>query len=223
MKLLARALASVLALVSILGLGGCKSIPRPDGSVVGPFHTPKNIRATPSLPHSVARVVVLPVAGPEAVSQETLNAIGAAFQAEFTRAARAELIVLDGVRLQRLAGEPRVRATEPLPDRFLTRLRESSTADAVLFLEVTSYRAYPPLALGIRGRLVTTDTQETLWACDELFDASLAAVRNSARRHAASPAPQPGSPGDLTYTVLQNPDRFAAYVAAVLLRTLPAR
>jgi hypothetical protein len=223
MKLLARALASVLALVSILGLGGCKSIPRPDGSVVGPFHAPKNIRATPSLPHSVARVVVLPVAGPEAVSHETLDAIGAAFHAEFTRAARAELIVLDGVRLQRLAGEPRVRATEPLPDRFLTRLRESSTADAVLFLEVTSYRAYPPLALGIRGRLVTTDTQETLWACDELFDASLAAVRNSARRHAASPAPQPGSPGDLTYTVLQNPDRFAAYVAAVLLRTLPAR
>jgi hypothetical protein len=223
MNLPSRRLALAITLLSIIGLAGCKSIPRPDGSVVGPFHSPKNIRATPALPHSVARVVVLPVAGPADVSHEALNAVGAAFHAEFTRAARAELLVLDGDRLQRLAGQRRMRSTEPLPDRFLSRLREHTAADAVLFLEVTSYRAYPPLALGIRGRLVTTDTQETLWACDELFDANLAAVRNSARRHAASPAPQPGSPGDLTYTVLQNPDRFAAYVAASLLRTLPAR
>ncbi len=215
--------ASLCVLAAIVGLGACKSIPRPDGSIVGPFHAPKNIRAAATFPHSVARVLILPVSGPESVSAEGLNAVGAAFEAEFTRAARAELTVLDSDRLQRLVGERQVRTTEPLPDRLLGRLRESTAADAVLFIEVTSSRAYPPLALGIRGRLVTTDTQETLWACDELFDASVAAVRNSARRHAGAPSPQPGAPGDLTHTILQNPDRFAAYVAATLLATLPAR
>lgn len=223
MKAPARLAATLVTCLAIGAGSGCKSIPRPDGMLVGPFYAPTNIRAAATMPHSVARVVMIPVTGPDSVSPESLAAVGTAFANEFTRAGRAELTLLDADRLQRLVGERSLRTTEPLPEGFLAKLRAGTAADAVLFIEVTSFRAYPPLALGIRGRLVTTDSQESLWACDERFDATLSSVRNAARRHAATPAPQPGAPGDLSHTVLQNPDRFAAYVAASLLRTLPAR
>lgn len=224
MKATARLAAiSILLLVASGAGSGCKSIPRPDGMIIGPFYSPKNIRAAATMPHAVARIVMVPVAGPDSVSPESLTVIGMAFANEFTRTGRAELTLLDGDRMQRLFGERSVRTSAPLPADFLARLREGTAADAVLFVEVTAFRACPPLTLGIRGRLVTTDSQESLWACDELFDATVASVRNAARRHAASPAPQPGAPGDLSHTILQNPDRFAAYVAASLLSTLPAR
>lgn len=218
-----RPLLALCVLAPCIGIVGCRSVPRPDGAIFGPFYAPQNVRAAPALPHSVARVVLLPLTGSDHADPEVLENIRTVFRTEFTRAARAELAVIDGDRLQRLVGEHRVRTTEPLPDGFLARIREGTAADAVLFVEVTSFRPYPPLTLGIRARLVTTDSQETLWACDELFDARVAAVRNAARRHAATPAPQPGAPGDLSQTILQNPDRFAAYVAAALFHTLPPR
>ncbi len=223
MNATARLTAILLILAASNTGSGCKSIPRPDGMIGGPFYSPKNVRTAATMPHSVARIVMIPVAGPDTVSSESLAGVGRAFANEFVRSGRAELTLLDGDRMQRLVGERGVSATAPLPADFLARLREGTAADAVLFVEVTAFRAYPPLTLGIRGRLVTTDSQESLWACDELFDATVPSVRNAARRHAARPAPQPGAPGDLSHTILQNPDRFAAYVAASLLSTLPAR
>jgi hypothetical protein len=223
MNATARLTASILMLAAFSTGSGCKSIPRPDGMIVGPFYRPKNIRASATMPHSVARIVMIPLTGPDSVSAESLSGIGIAFANEFTRTGRAELTLLDSDRMQRLVGERGVSTTAPLPADFLARLRAGTAADAVLFVEVTAFRAYPPLTLGIRGRLVTTDSQESLWACDELFDAAAPSVRNAARRHAARPAPQPGAPGDLSHTILQSPDRFAAYVAASLLSTLPAR
>jgi hypothetical protein len=95
-------------------------------------------------------------------------------------------------------------------------------ADAVLFVDVTAYSPYPPLALGLRTRLAPIRETEILWATDLHFSAADPSVANSARRHALSLAKSSG-PADLSHTILQNPTRFAGYAAAATFATLPPR
>ena len=60
---------------------------------------------------------------------------------------------------------------EILPRNFCDSVRELSECDAVLFSQLTVFRAYEPLAIGLRMKLVNARTGQTLWAVDELVDA----------------------------------------------------
>ena len=99
--------------------------------------------------------------------------------------------------------------------------------NAVLFSRLTSYRAYPPLALGWSFKLVECPEKpgtvpRILWAADETFDAGNAAVMNSARRHYLAQQTTAGPLAD-SRTVLQSPRRFAQYTLSALALTLPPR
>ena len=121
---------------------------------------------------------------------------------------------------RRRFGAAEFSSTAVLPHDLLPQLRRDFAADAVLWIDLTAYRAYGPLALGVRAKLSTLDEPRLLWTFDNIFSADDRAVANSARHHFIRQT-HTAVPADLTREVLQSPSRFATYVAAATFATLP--
>ena len=66
------------------------------------------------------------------------------------------------------------------------------------------------------------DDPRILWSVDEVFDASLPAVANAARRYAQA-HPEPSPPLGDSRRVLNSPRRFGHYTASAIWQTLPER
>jgi len=214
--------ALAIGIVS-LALAGCETPPRIDHARTGPYFVPANVRGVDRLPATVRRIAILPVAGLPSIPEQNLARLDESFSAELNRSARAETVAIPRDLLMRLAGSRQLSSTDVLPHNFFPRLKGSTSADAVLFVDLTAYSPYPPLKLGVRSKLVDISTGEILWAFDNLFDANEASVVNSARRHYLDSNPSSVGTGDLSSTVLQNPTRFGNYAAHATFVTLPPR
>jgi len=213
--------AGVLALGLLLA--GCESLPRTDSAQTGPFFTPTNVRGVERLSSSVRRIAILPAAGLPTVPEDIVGRLDDAFYSELNRTARAETVSVSRDVLARLTGSRQLNSTAALPHDLLAKLKGSTRADAVLFVDMTAHSAYPPLVLGIRAKLIDLTSGDILWAFDNLFDANESSVANAARRHFLSTNSSPAGSGNLSAAVLQNPTRFGAYVAAATFATLPPR
>ena len=211
-----------VALLGALFLStGCESVPdRLAVSPLTPSYKPTNVAGPDYLPIEVRRVALLPVWSSRPVDDRSLGNLDRAFNVALTRAARFETIPVSRADMRDWFKHVSVGSTDPLPANLFDELRERLGADAVLFVDLTHYSPYPPLAIGLRTRLIRLDTDATVWATDELFDASLAETAAGARRHHLQGA---DGPADLSPTVLQSPARFATYAADTLVGTLPVR
>ncbi len=94
--------------------------------------------------------------------------------------------------------------------------------DAVLFCRLTQYRAYEPLAVGWRLKLLDAEVPRILWAVDEVFDARVAEVAAAARRYAREHSEAVPSLQD-SQSVLLSPRRFGQYTASAVVGTMPGR
>jgi hypothetical protein len=168
---------------------------------------------------------VLPVAGGPALTEETLVKLDSVCQSELTRTGRFEVVPLSRDALAAIIGTRQISSIEKLPAVFLEKLfniYNAYGADAILFIDVTAYSPYPPLLLGLRTKLARVTDGDIIWAADNVFAASEPAVSNSARRHAQGLGTDRGLT-DFNHTILQNPQRFAGYVAAATFLTIPPR
>jgi hypothetical protein len=222
-----RAFPSAIVLAAlgatILSLtGGCEvARTLTDPVLIGPFFEVKNFTGVARLPATLRRVVLLPVAGVPGVPVETLASFDPVMLAELQRVARFEVVVADPAALERLCDHQRLLSSDTLPAQFLALVCREYGADAVMFVDVTASSAYQPLVLGLRAKLASTDGT-MLWSFDTLFAAGEPPVANSARRHDRQRHPVT-DPGDMSYTVLRSPARFADYAAAAAFATLPPR
>ncbi len=215
---------TVFALLS-LALAGCTLIPKIDRTLNGPFFTPSNVKAAAKIPADVRRVIILPVYGGPALTEQTLLKLDAVCLSELTRTARFEVVPLSRDELAKITGTRQISSVEKLPAVLVDKLfniYNTYGADAVLFVDVTAYSAYPPLLVGLRTKIAKVTDGEIIWATDNLFAAAEPAVANSARRHAEGLGTDRGRT-DLSHTILQNPQRFAGYAAAATFLTLPIR
>ncbi len=221
-----RLLVSFSTAFLALLLAGCETLPlsKPDGARTGPFYTPSNVRAAARLPESVRRIVLLPCGAADLrITEDTLRDLDRSLAAALTRSARAEISTLDRATLGRIAGRPNLLSTSVLPADFLARVSAATGADAVLFVDVTAYSPYPPLVLGLRGRLIETKEAVSLWNFDNILSTTDPAIVNSARARALKSTAGGSTPGDRSHAVLQNPLAFADYVADTAWATLPPR
>lgn len=205
-------------------LAGCARLTQ-RMAIVGPSYEPGNVYlGGEKLPRSLKRVAVLPVtargADPElGGSRATLEQ---ALQTELGKRARFEVIPVLPDALRQWTGRSQWVTTDRFPTNFFDRLRDGTGCDAVLFAQVTDFRAYPPLAVGWRLQLLDCDGLQVWWAVDEHFDASEPAVANAARRFHLEHA---GKPAELTDTgeVLYSPRRFGSYAANAVVATCPGQ
>lgn len=213
--------ALIFAALLALGLAGCETPPFYDSAHRGPFYTPVNHKGDAQMPASLRRVVLLPVAGGSVASAESAEALNPVFLAELQKQNRFEIVTLTREECLHRFRVEEFLSTAALPTDFLARLRRDHGADAVMFVDVTVYKPYRPLALGVRAKLATLDADVRLvWTFDNVFSAADPAVANSARHHFLD-SDRGRIPADLTPAVLQSPTRFATYVAAEMFATLP--
>lgn len=204
-------------------LGAGCALPDPDDVVLGPGFRPANVHVeTRRLNPHLRRVAVLPLSSevggtPATDARESLET---AFHSELKRTQRFETVWVGREDLQYLTGRADWAADDTLPPDFLKRLQEKYRCDAVLFVRLTRYEAYPPLAVGWQFKLVGCPTPQVLWAFDEVFDAREGAVVNSARRYQQSDRVPGKRPAD-SRIVLTSPRLFAAYTVHDALATLP--
>lgn len=217
-----RHLPPLVALALILGVAGCESAPSAlDPAWRGPFFTPANVARDDRLPADMRRVVLLPVCVGALAPVETATALDAALFAALQRQQRFEVVALTRAECRRLFGAEEFSSTAALPHGFLDKIARTCAADGIVFTDLTVFRAYRPLALGLRAKLATAAEVRLVWSFDELFPADDPAVANSAR-HYCLQGDRP-APFDLSTTALQSPARFAAYAADAMFATLPPR
>lgn len=212
-------LPPVFAVAALVALAGCGTPSLLDPARTGPFFSPTNMSGEPSL-GGLRRVVLLPVAGGTLAPQETVAALDPVFAGALQRQNRFEIVALTREECLRRFRAQEFPSVAALPRDFLAVLKREFAADAVLFVDITVFRAYRPLALGLRAKLATLDGTRLVWTFDEVFSAENPAVANSARHHTLT-RDRGDVPADLSPAVLQSPARFADYAATAMFATLP--
>ncbi len=203
-------------------LTACSTV-RVSDMVIGPSYQPSNVYRVNALPANLRRVAVLPLtANPGddlAAGREILEPI---LHEELAKTKKFELVLITPQALRQRTGQASWRADEKLPADFFSTLTNAYGCDAVLFCHLTVFRAYPPLAVGWRFKLVECRDAQTIWAADDVFDAGQPAVVNGARRYEQDQQ-QNTTPQLDSRRILNAPRRFGHYAASTLLATMPDR
>ena len=205
-------------------IGGCQSAPTQAGRLERTFR-PDNVFVYPTkLSLNLQRVAVLPIAAETTGRDlpqgcETLTPV---LWEQLVKTRKFELVAVDAAKLRSRTGQVNWTGGETLPPDFLAFLRREYGCDAVLFAELTTYRAYAPLAVGWRLKLVDVRSGQIVWSVDELFDATRPGVFRAAQRF--------GQPGlvlpffhEENWVAINSPSQFGRYSAAAVLGTLPER
>ncbi len=211
------------ALMAICGLlVGCESLKSGVG-ISAPYKPDNVYHSFAALPFDVKRVAVLPL-GADQTREELVvgrDALEPILKAELIKTKKFEVVRPAPEALHACTGRETWTGEEALPSQFLSSLQENYGCDAVLFCRLTVYRAYPPLAVGWRMKLVEAGSGRMLWAGDEVFDWGDPAVREGARRYQKSQRSRKYQSG--RWTIENSPRRFGQYSLAQLFATLPER
>ena len=177
-----------------------------------------------TLPESIRRVALLPVprSRTDANQAAGVDSLETLFLIELNKRHAFEIIPISSERLLALTGGGAWGADDRLPTDFFERLRQATGCDAVMFISLTAFQAYPPLQIGWKARLVDCQQHLTWWAVDEVFDAGSDAVAAAAIAFANSELNPPDSAVDGP-AVLRSPRRFGQYTASAIVGTLPGR
>jgi hypothetical protein len=220
MRMLLPFLRPALAGSALAFFAGCMTPSFDDPARLGPFFTPQNHVGEPSL-GGMRRVVLLPVCGGTLAPVETVAGLDPVVAAALSRQNRFEVVVFSRDDFRHRFHVEEISSSGALPHDLIATLRRDFAADGVIFVDLTVFRAYRPLALGLRAKLATLDGAARLvWTFDNIFSADDPAVANAARHHFIG-ADRGGVPADLTPGVLQSPARFADYAADAMFATLP--
>jgi hypothetical protein len=187
--------------------------------------SPDNVFVYPKkLTLDFRRVAVLPIAATTASGDlpAGCEALAPVLLEQITKTKKFEALPVNASYLRARTGQAAWTGREVLPPDFFAYLRREYDCDGVLFVELTAYRAYAPLAVGWRFKLVDARTQQIIWAADELFDAAQPAVQQAAAKF-EQPKPVLPLMAEKDWVVLNSPRRFGRYSAAALLETLPER
>ncbi|MGH7996796.1 MAG: hypothetical protein ACREFX_10630 [Opitutaceae bacterium] len=208
------------AALGILGLAACQHIAPTNPARRGPFFKPVNYVSDQRLPYGTRRVVLLPIHGAPYADFETCEQLDPIIAEALVRQMRFEVVPLTRAECTRTFGFQDIDSTAQLPPHFLKILGTKFDAQAVLFVDLTAYAPYRPLAIGFRAKLANVADQRILWAFDQLYTTNNSAVANSLRHYYLGGDRQ-GMPFDSTTESLISPSQFAAYVADTTFRTLP--
>ena len=203
---------------------GCQNAPFHITLLQKSYRPDNTFAYPPKLSLNIQRVAVLPIAAESADNSlpEGCAAMTPVLWDQLTKTKKFELVAVDPARLRSGSGLPAWTGTETLPPGFLAFLRREYGCDGILFTELTAYRAYAPMAVGWRLKLVDARSGQIVWAADEVFDEMQPAVAHGVQRFM-----DPGFTGSLFYNpswlAVNSPNRFGQYSAAALLKTLPER
>lgn len=153
----------------VFGSAGCGLLPQ------APRQLPVNhFVSDPRDFDTVRRVMVLPFDRSPGINVG-VEGIREAFISELSKLQRFEVMPLPDRASEHAAIHASVLRGRLSTDA-LVALSERYQVDGVLIASVTSYRAYPPMNLGLRVQLVSLHSGRTVWAAEGHYDANDARV-----------------------------------------------
>jgi hypothetical protein len=217
----ARCHLAVAAGILVALASGCSSMPSLGRtSAKAAAFTPTNHTGDAKLPSGLRRVVVLPLAGGTVASPESVSALDPVIISALQLQNRFEVVPLTREECQRYFQTNEISSVSEIPANLMSVLQREYAADAVLFIDLTVYRAYHPLAVGLRAKLATIDSAHLVWTFDNVFSADDPSVASSAVQYLKT-RDQNGLPSDMIAVDLESPVRFATYASAAMFATLP--
>ena len=212
------------ATMAVLPVGCSFMSPSVRRALTTPYKPVNVSRLQATLPESIRRVALLPIPRNRADASQAAGAdsLEPLFLIELNKCHAFEVIPVSPELAYALAGGSAWGADDRLPSNFLERLRQTTGCDAVIFLSLTTFQAYPPLQVGWKARLVDCQQRLSWWAVDEVFDAGSEPVAAAAIAFANSQLNPPDSAVDGP-AVLRSPRRFGQYTAGAIVSTLPGR
>jgi len=212
---------AVLASIFIALATGCSSVGSlgHTSSKAATF-SPTNHTGDAKLPSGLRRVVVLPLAGGAVASPESVSALDPVIISALQLQNRFEVVPLTREECHRYFQTNEISSVSEIPANLMSVLQREYAADAVLFIDLTVYRAYHPLSVGLRAKLATIDSAHLVWTFDNVFSADDPAVASSAIQYLKT-RDQNGLPSDMIAVDLESPVRFATYASAAMFATLP--
>jgi hypothetical protein len=175
-------------------------------------------------PVNLRRVALLPLAweGTSTDLSQGCETLGPILLAELIRTKKFEVAVVSPEVLRHQTGRPSWTGAEILPADFLEALQRVYGCDAVLFCQLTTFHAYPPLAVGWRLKLVETRTGRILWAVDKVFDEKQPATLGQTWHHYLAELGVGHDDSD-DWLIENSPSKFGQYAIIQVLSTLPNR
>lgn len=211
------------ALAAVLVFGGCAEASMFSNPVhAGPFYKPRNFAGDKVLPAAIRRVVLLPVFVGAASTAESAAMLDQVMLVALQKQSRFEVVALSREDSRRWFGAAEFSSVSALPHDYIAKITAKFAADAVIFMDLTVYKPYRPLAVGLRAKLAIPANVRIIWTFDEIISAEDPGVTNSARRQFLE-MDRSGQPLDLSPAVLQSPTRFATFAAESMFQTLPPR
>ena len=184
-------------------------------------YKPVNLYPIERLPSYFNRVVVLPCFHPDQDSP-ILEYADEIFLQELNQERIFETIPISTMKMKSLFGQGRVSSSGNLPENFLRVLEETTGANGAMIVDLTSFRPYRPMSIGVRAKLIDLKSGEFMWAIDETFDAGHASIQLSTAQFQERSQVRALS-AKTTGSVLHSPRVFTKFVASTLYSTLPYR
>ena len=219
-----RTFERALFLISILAMAGCVA-DKTSAIIRNPAPPSVQLRNVyrPPLDGRVLRVAVLPLAG-DVQPPDALHEMDKTFLAEFNKTQMFEGVGVSRVEMVEMTRQEQISSVETIPSELITALRQKYDVEAVLFTDITHYRPYRPIAIGVRTKLVSLGNQGVLWAIDSTFDSQEPGVAAAARTFGKlTEQNQINVMAADSSGVLLSPLRFARFVAREIFATLPPR
>lgn len=213
-----------LAVLTILPFIGCARPPFL-AQAMTPSYQPSNVfQEEPFLPAAIRRIALLPMSSltDDADTAFGRDALSPILMSELSRVRRFELVAVSTDELRLLSGRAVWNPEDKLPVEFFERLKDKYGVDAVLFSRLTLYRAYEPLAIGWRLKLIDAGEPHILWAVDEVFDSRVPTVAVAAIRYSQDNPDASASLLD-SRSVLMSARRFGEYTVNAVVQTIPGR
>ncbi|HEY4300155.1 MAG TPA: hypothetical protein VGM73_04740 [Candidatus Didemnitutus sp.] len=214
----------VLATIMVSGLlGGCANMPAfHAGHAAKPEYTPKNFSGEPVMPSGIHRVLLLPLAGGTVTDPDSVATFDPILHTALQRQSRFEVVTLSREECRNLFHAAEFSSAGALPNGFMEKLGRLYAVEAIMFVDLTVYRAYRPLELGFRAKLATVKDVRLVWSFDETFSASDPTLASSVQRYSTDHG-EVDTPTQLAPKILQSPSRLAAFAADAMFKTLPPR
>ena len=206
-------------LTAITLLASCVQMPNEVFRPQPPLHSFHENVAGPVVP--MRRIAVLPISC-DLPLEASVGELDAAVTSELAKTSLFELVPISREALGSRFGRRQFSSVEVLPGELLATLRADYGVDGVLFTDLTHYRPYLPISIGMRSKLIDAQSGQIRWAFDHLFDAgNVATAKEAAGYYLTTTTPSPSvEHGVDAAAVLQSPSRFTKYVAWEAFRSL---
>jgi hypothetical protein len=208
------------ALVAALA-PGCSSL------MAGKSHAPKVAAYAPTnhsgdkvMPASLRRIVLLPISGGSAATEESAALLDPVALSILQGQNRFEVVQMTRDECYDHFHVSSISSVSALPSNLMSVIKQEYNADAVMFVDLTVYNAYEPIAIGLRAKLATVDGARLVWIFDNVFSSDNPAVRATATRFLQG-REQSGLPADISEVTIESPTRFATYATDAMFATLP--